>query len=339
MYDIPLPLTRENIYKEIDSYQIFKFYCPNFKNINKSFVSDIRQDDANPSARISKIGGDLLYTDFGKGSYRAINYVMEKFGLSYYHALKKINQDFGLGLGFDVSPVKNKNNIPKTVNLDTIPDKSPTIIRIKSIPWNDVNSSYWMKYGWTVEMLKEARIIPISHYWIHNDRIQKGYIAGGCSYSIEYYWHENVFRRKLYFPLKKENRFLTNADSSVVQGYHLLPRKGNLLIITKSIKDCGVFWRLGVNAISSNTETAFLPEAYLEKLKQRWNTIVVWFDNDITGIKKGREFAERYSLRIVTNPLGSPYKDPSDYVEHQGLEMFRILMNKTLHLCSDIFLR
>ena len=65
MYKIPLPLTKENVFNKISSYQVFKRYCSNFKEIGEKFVSDIRADDSNPSACISKINGDLLYTDFG----------------------------------------------------------------------------------------------------------------------------------------------------------------------------------------------------------------------------------------------------------------------------------
>ncbi len=337
MYKIPLlDLTKENVFERVSSYQIFKFYSRNFRKINENFISDLRTDDKDPSARISKIDGDLLYTDFGKGSYRAIDYVMEKFGLSFYDALRKINRDFALELGFDDNFNVTRPAIQDR-DIKNIPNRQPTIIRIKKINWTKKNFAYWEQYGWTPDMLEKARIFPISHFWLHNDRVDKGFIADKLSYTIEYYWHGDIFRRKLMFPKRsKEKRFLTNADRTVVQGYHLLPKEGGkLLIITKSIKDCGIFWRLGIHAISPNNETAFLPDGYVEKLKKRWSRVVLWFDNDLTGIAKGKEFGEQFKLQAVCNPIDCEFKDPSDYVKEKGFEEFEALVNQTLYTCID----
>ena len=78
---IHLRPTKELILKYYDSYDIFRYYCPNFREVNRNFVSDIRTNDKNPSACISFIRGDLLYTDFGEGSYRVFDYVGRKYGL------------------------------------------------------------------------------------------------------------------------------------------------------------------------------------------------------------------------------------------------------------------
>ena len=98
MYGFKDDLTKENIFKKISSYDIFKAYCENFQEINKKFKSDLRPDDTNPSCYISQIKGDLLYTDFGEGSYRAVDYVMRKFNLTFIEALLKLNEDFNLNL-------------------------------------------------------------------------------------------------------------------------------------------------------------------------------------------------------------------------------------------------
>ena len=127
-------LTSKNLWEKIDSYNIFKAYCTNFDKVGVSFKSDMPnrpKEDTNASCQITNIKGDLLYTDFGDGSYRAIPYVMRKFGLSYYDALRKINQDFSLGL-LDVS--KTSISAPtfiKKVKTPKTKEKSNTIIDVK----------------------------------------------------------------------------------------------------------------------------------------------------------------------------------------------------------------
>ena len=44
---------------------------------------------------------------------------------------------------------------------------------------------------------------------------------------------------RIYFPYNKEKgiRFLTNWPAKKIQGFEMLPEKGNILVITKSMKD------------------------------------------------------------------------------------------------------
>jgi DNA primase len=140
---------------------------------------------------------------------------------------------------------------------------------------------------------------------------------------MDYYWHEGIFKRKLYFPQTKgKYRFLSNVDSTIVQGWTLLPKyESDILFITKSYKDILTFNLLGFWAIAPNSEHAFIPEQVMEKLKKRFRNIYVWFDNDESGIKGGDQFANKFQLPFTYNPIGQP-KDPSDYVKEYNLKAF-----------------
>ena len=71
-----MPALSENtILKKINEYDIFSYYIPDFKAINKVFCSPLRQD-SNPSCSIQEWNGKLYYKDFGNGdSYTVINFV------------------------------------------------------------------------------------------------------------------------------------------------------------------------------------------------------------------------------------------------------------------------
>jgi hypothetical protein len=318
-------LNKENIYKRITSYDIFKKYCPEFTEIGRKFKA---RQESRPSTLIDYYKGDLLYKDFGEsGSYRAINYVAKVFNTNYIGALQIINRDFDLGLGTgDVSPINKKAvkffNSLKEKQLKI----SPTKILIKNREYNYNDLTYWGQYYWTKEMLKSVDIVPISHFWITKEEKTTQFKASQYTYSYNYYWHEDIFRRKIYQPFNTNSKFVSNVDFSIVQGYKRLNKYGDILIITSSLKDCGPFWRMGYDAIAPNSETSFLPEQFVEKVKNRFKRIIIWFDNDWEksnnqGIINAKKFSEKYGFEYMYNPDNYP-KDPSDFVKEFSLNEF-----------------
>lgn len=331
-------LTKKNLFKKIDSYNIFRAYCANFTRIGRSFSSDLpfrSKKDTNASCRIEYIGGDLLFTDFGEGSYRAIPYVMRKFGLSYGETLSKINHDFGLGL------IDNSSN--KVISSPIQPiktfkyeakEKKPTIIDVKYKDWESFELKYWQQHGWTLEMLKRASIRPIDYFWLtmeHKNIIQHPFSAKNeLAFSYDFYRNEGVFRRKLYFP-EREHKFTTNVDNTVIQNWDLLSKQGgDTLFITSSKKDSAPFYRIynvhkqnpQWNVVAPNSEISFLPSKTLYKLKKRFKNIIIYFDNDETGIINAKKLSKLHNLSYLYNPIGAP-KDPSDVWKEGGGRLFR----------------
>lgn len=327
-------LTKENILKKLDSYQLFKAYCPNFKQIGVLFKSEFRKDEK-PSCSIIMWEGDLLYKDFGEGSYRVFDYIARKFGTDYQDALNRINRDFNLQLGY------NKNDddigpslvIPEKSDVDLSKyEKTPTIIEIQPRPWTKLDKQYWSQYSIPLKLLEYHNIKSINQYRISNEKRDKAYYPVNpfmTAYSIDYYWSNGIFRRKLYFPQAKIRRFVSNVDATIVQGWTLLPKGGDILFVTKSYKDILIFNLLGYWAIAPNNEGAYIPDEVMEKLKKRFKHIFVWFDNDEGGIKGAKTFSERFNLQMTHNPSDEP-KDPSDYVEKYNLNQFDNLISKFL---------
>lgn len=335
-------LTKENILKRVNSYQLFRAYCSGFTGVlDAKFSSELR-NDPKPSCAITVYKGDLFYRDYGqKRGMRVFDYIGEKFNIDHYSVLQKINKDFGLELGYS----KEKINpgvpliIPEvTPEIDYTVERKAVKIDIKVAPWTKKDELYWGAYKIPLKLLEYHNIKAISHYWITNPNRNKDNVCyavndHALAYSYDYYWNEGIFRRKLYFPSlnpRIRSNFISNVDSTIVQGWTLLPKNGGeILFITKSYKDILIFNLLGYWAIAPNNEGAYIPDIVMEKLKRKWKHILVWYDNDQAGIEKAPVFAEKFGLKWTHNPIDEP-KDPSDYVKKYNLSQFDFLINKFL---------
>ena len=85
-------------------------------------------------------------------------------------------------------------------------------------------------------------------------------------------------------PRRQTFRFLSNTPKSLIQGARQLPNEGNLLVITKSMKDCAALHELGIPAIAPCSEVLFVSKSQLQALKKRFKNIIVFYDNDLPGI-------------------------------------------------------
>lgn len=322
-YGIQLPLTKENLLNKIDSYNIFKKYCPEFEEIGKGFKSPLRQTDNNPSAFIVMWDGDLLFKDFGEGSYRCISFVMRKFNLSFMQAMQKINADFDLGLKSMVDIVPDKIFERESIPEEYLAEKSTSQIAVKRREWRDYDDEYWYgRYRISRPILERFSVAPISHFTI-NDKLL---FAKKNAYTYDYYWEDGIFRRKIYQPFSI-GKWYSNGGA-VVQGEGVLPKSGKLLIITSSLKDVMTLYELGYTSIAPTSESTFVPDSYFEKQESRFQRIILFMDSDEAGIRANQKLSEKWGLKYIIIPLSFPAKDISDFVWRYGQEeASRLLKN------------
>ena len=139
-------------------------------------------------------------------------------------------------------------------------------------------------------------------------------------------------RFKIYRPLaSKYTKWRTNLTNEHVQGLAELPKEGgNLLIITKSLKDVMCLYEMGYYAIAASSETTFIPDNILKSLKTKWKHIVILYDRDKTGMKKAREYSRqtKFDAFFVNKKFNS--KDISDAVKTRGYWTVKEWLSKTL---------
>ena len=316
------------ILSKITEYDIFVYYCPNFKVIGKKFISDIR-NDSSPTVYITMYNGKLLYKDFGNSehTFDCFNYIKYKYNCSFMEALTIIDHDFNLKLSsivqdkkFTMGTIAYKHkDMPKI-------SKKDVIIRKKSRSWNKDDIHFWSKYFITKKILTKFYVEPISYFWINEARFT-------CK-SISYIF---IFknRYKVYSPYDNTVKWLSNTNKTDIQGFNQLPETGERLIITSSLKDVMCLYAAGYNAIAMQSEMQIPDEKLINKLKQRFKVLNVLYDNDFQkennpGQTIAIKICTLYNLTNICIPEKFEAKDPSDLVSKMGdFNELKNILNET----------
>lgn len=259
--------------------------------------------------------GSLIYKDFATGQHlNCFAYVMELFGCTYYDAIKIIANDFNILQ--DSSIRKNKGKIiSKEFKIE---EKELSRIQIEAQEFNELELKWWAKYGITPEILKKYNVYSCKHVFLNDKLIAKsqqhcpifGYY--GRKYQGEELW-------KIYFPKRKEYRFIGNYPAKKMQGYEQLPKSGKICCITKSLKDTMTLYSLGIPACAPNSETVIPSDAIIEDLKKRFTHVIALWDNDYTGITFLNKFKKLHPELVYTwIPRKLEAKDISDYYKKYG---------------------
>lgn len=312
------PATEENILKRTTEYDIYSYYIGRKVPINTKFNSPLREDN-NPSFGlfVAKKSRSLLFKDQGTGETgNCFKFVRLLKGLKYHvETLQTINKDLNLGL------------LKRSSKGITVKDRykpARTHIAIKRKHLTEYDLDYWYQFGITRDTLKRFKVSPISKVWV-NDVI-KPYIYSKKEpmYAYQIYNKFKVYRPKSEY----RERFLGNCNKYDIQGMEQLRKKGELLVITKSLKDVMVLYELGYSSIAPNSESSIIPSSIMSHLRARFNKVVVLYDNDLAGIKGMIDLKKEYKLSCKFIPLNYEVKDISDFVKSYG----KIEANKLLKM-------
>lgn len=140
--------------------------------------------------------------------------------------------------------------------------------------------------------------------------------VNGYAYTNSYIYLLPKGRYRVYSP-KSRMRFWGTMKQSDIFGLEQLPETGDLLIITKSLKDVMVLTEMGYNAISFSSETVSPTKKVIDELKARFRRIVILYDNDKTGIEQSERLRSIHKLDLIYMQSA---KDISDCVIKIGFE-------------------
>ena len=268
--------------------------------------------------------GTLIYKDFATGQHlNCFTYVMELFHCDYHQALHIIANDFNIIHNSSIT--RNKGKI---ISKDfRIEEKEFSKIQIEKQDFTELELKWWLKFGITLDILNRYNVYSCKHVFLIAKSQQHCPIFGyyGKKYQGEELW-------KIYFPKRKEYRFIGNYPAKKMQGYEQLPKSGKLCVITKSQKDCMTLYSLGIPACAPNSETVLPPDAIIDDLKKRFTYIVALWDNDYTGISFLNKFKRKHPELVYTwLPRNLGAKDISDFYKENGRKA-------TLNLIKDFVL-
>ena len=308
------PLTIEYILSKVSEYDIYASYIGQFKP-GLIYNSPFRKD-TNPSFGVflSKRTGKLLFKDHGSGVCGdVIKFVREYTGISNYN---EVLQEI----------VKRLKITNKTVLKSTKPIESKeTVIGIVRQAFTKIDEQYWGSYHISMPTLEKYNVHSIKYY-LCNGIVKGIYKDENPMYAYKVY---NNF--KIYRPLgDKFTKWRNNLTEFDVQGYAQLPKKGNLLIITKSLKDVMVLHEMGYNAVSPSSESTFIPDIVLNDLKKRFKNILLCFDRDVPGVTNMRKVSLKTGLKGFLVHKSFKAKDISDAVKTNGFESVKDWLKKLL---------
>lgn len=334
-------VTIDDILKKISEFAIWKKYCSNFVEVDKPFKSEL-YFDTKPSCRIyiSK-DNNLCYKDFGDGShYNCFTYIQAKYKCTFFEALHIIANDFKIkDIKIDIKPsIILSNDI---INNPTKPRIKPRI-EIVSQNYTSTDYDYWGKYSISLQMLEDEEIISCRYaYLIKGDNTTVfEYKRSNPIYAYKEYDYETdeFIGYKLYFPLANKKtgiRFLNNSSRKNIDGYNKLPKKGDLLIITKSRKDRIVLKNLGYYSISFSSETANLPIEIYTDFDNRFDRLGCLYDNAISddeGVKSANKLRAQYDrVQLIFIPEDTGCKDISEYIHKYGEQAAKELLKRLIN--------
>ena len=311
-------MSLRDLLDKLDDYTIYSYYLGSFKP-KVLMNSPLRQDDKVPSFAIfpSKTG-DLLFKDHGTGEAgNSLKFIKLIKGINTREELEREL----LRIFRRTNPNQRVQNRTKMVE-----STSETEIGIVRQPFTEVDKRYWKQFHISIDTLKRFNVFSIK-YFLCNRVVRGTYKETSPMYAYKVY-----DKFKIYRPLaSKYTKWRTNLTNRHVQGLAELPIEGgNLLIITKSLKDVMCLYEMGFNAIAASSETTFIPEDILESLRSKWKHIVILYDRDATGIKKSRDYSKQYEIDAIFVHKRFKAKDISDAVRDNGFFAVKEWLTKTV---------
>lgn len=323
MFEYESIITRRQVLERFTEEEIFAYTIKDIVSLDRKYCSPCRAD-TNPGCTffIGKYG-DLMFSDFAdpiQNTYDCFQLYAKTFNVPFECVYDHIWNNVEPDLYFSGSSIlKKKGAKSKNSHIKN------TIINILPKDWDVNETKYWKQYGITTDQLDKDKVIPLEAVMIetrnnsYSFRIQKMGFA---------YTDFDGERKKIYQPYNKEDKWFTNCNADDIGNIGNLKESGYFLIITKSYKDCRVIRNLGYNCIWFQNEGMCPNNDKLKELTERFEKILVIYDNDETGIIAGKKISERInSIKKCSKAANLPekylemgIKDSSDLVKEKGYE-------------------
>ena len=319
---------KKNTLKDVLEYwskqDLFEYYLTKPIVFGNTIKSPLREDDSSPSFVIfkDKKTGEPLFTDHGTGiSGDVFTFLQIKKGLSFSAVVDMLVAEF-----------INNTNSPPDVSLkcvarydnDDSETKTYLVPEKQNFTKNDI--AYWQGTGICTSTLVKYDVMSCKTITM---------VKGGESKIIKTYNKRNpIFAYqfgqksyKIYSPLgDPKYKWLNCATSEDIQGFNQLEWTGDLLILTKSLKDVMFLSELGYNAIALQSESTKLSRIKYEHLSKRFKTLISFYDNDQTGIDGAYKLYDEYGMLSLCIPLSTKTKDITDYYKKYGRQASKSLM-------------
>lgn len=337
------PITKEDIFKHTNDVTIYNTYLEEPLVIGQRINSPFRKDK-NPSFGFFKGSVEICWKDFSTGERGDCFEFVRKLhpNFSFFDTLSKIATDLGLPKNqeffyADMSHIKNTVRELSDEEREFLIAKANTNLQVKFRNWNQYDAEFWQKRGVSYTTLQFYKVKPISHIFVNENIIK----ADNLAYAfIEE--KDNKITYKIYQPFNDKGlKWLSSHDNSIWQGWTQLPKTGDELIITKSLKDVmAIATILKTPAIALQSEHAKPKDKIIYDLGERFDQIYILYDNDYDkeiniGKLRGAYVASRFreykkGVTQIEIPEFHKSKDFSDLVLNYGADEARYHLSNLL---------
>lgn len=301
-------LTFERLKIWLTDPQIYEFYLGDFQ-LNGKYNAPYR-DDPNASLQLKKSEEGVLYWrdygkpyEFQKGS-DAVALVEHMFDCSREEAIQIIWKEM----------IASDDVIPRVV---VRPDTAKLPLKPFYREMQDWEYEYWGEHGISKDTLRLFNVHALTGLYKLDRLIWKSE-SGNPAYI--YVFGRDKF--KCYRPLDTTgHKFLGYNNSDVIEGWSQIPEKGDLLIVTKSMKDVMVLYEAGFVSCSPTSENSFRTIVNrAEELNKRFKKIIIFYDNDLPGITASEKLSSLTGWESIMIPVEEGIKDVSDWVRRDGYD-------------------
>lgn len=302
------PITLDYILSRVSEYDIYRAYIGNFK-VGMIYNSPFRKDK-NPSfgCYYSRTTKQLMFKDHGTGDCgNVVKFVSLYTGLTNYSDI--------------LNNIVNKLNITNNTQLGSskqyIPSKE-TVIGVVRQDFTKIDTDYWSQFNISLNTLKKFNVSSIKYY-LSNGIVKGIYKDDNPMYAYKVYNHFKIYR-----PLAdKYTKWRNNLTENDIQGFKQLPKSGETIIITKSLKDVMCLHEMGIPAISPSSESSWISDKALNNILKRFKTVLICFDRDVAGIKNIRKISLKTGLNCIIMPKRFSAKDISDAIKVNGFDIVK----------------
>lgn len=277
-----------------------------------------------------------LFYDFGDESYKgdvfdfAAHYYDLDSKKDFYKILKSIAKDLKIEVESELP-----SEVAKIINIFGYK------VEYKNGDGLKEAYAYFKQFGITESILRQYRVRAIEKcYYSTRSGERKSRFFKENELYIAY--NDNYFA-KIYSPSPKEFFYIGNKPKDFVFGLNQIYTRAHkakffldTLILTGGEKDVLTLTNLGYDAISLNSEIASIPKSLTENLFNAYQNIVVFYDNDETGIRRSKqirnELKDTFNVSVCSLPQvvdGHVVKDVSDYMK------FGLPVEKLKELIAD----
>lgn len=314
----PEKLTQEELLKHNSEETYMEHYLgiPVKKGL---FKSPLRKDNTPTCSFYRDKAGRLIFKDFRGDFYgNFVEVVKFKYNVSYHKALAIIANDFGILLNPELE--KHKSCIKEYTN-NVLKPSEESIIKVKVKDFTEDELNWWGSFGIGLATLKKFFVFSCEIVFL-NDQIYS--YSTPTSFNFGYFYPSRDSKKqfwRIYYPQNKKYRFISNWNKTMIQGFHMMPKSGEFLVITKSMKDVMLCYELGIPAIAPNSENLFITEAQWDNIVIKFRKIFLLYDTDLAGVSNSKRIKKKFpKIQVLLIPRKYKAKDLTDLYKKLGTE-------------------